>query len=109
MASDLIINVTDADFKANVLDSDTPVLVDFWATWCAPCRALAPKVEAIASEYAGKLAVAKVDIDKNRKTAMNYNVRSIPTVLVFKGGEVVGQVVGNVDQDRLKALVTSAM
>ena len=109
MASDLIKNVTDADFQANVLDSDTPVLVDFWATWCAPCRALAPKVEAIATQYEGRVTVAKVDIDKNRKTAMNYNVRSIPTVLVFKGGEVVGQVVGNVDQARLDALVTGAL
>ncbi|MCP4803878.1 MAG: thioredoxin [Proteobacteria bacterium] len=107
--SDLIKNVGDADFQSEVLDNDTPVLVDFWATWCAPCRALAPKIEKLAAEYGGKLKVVKVDIDKNRKTAMSYNVRSIPTVLVFKGGDVVGHKVGNVPEADLASLVSGAM
>lgn len=102
-------NVGDADFQAEVLDNDTPVLVDFWATWCAPCRALAPKIEELAGQYGDKLKVVKVDIDKNRKTAMSYNVRSIPTVLVFKGGDVVGHKVGNVPKDDLDSLISSAM
>ena len=107
--SDLIKNVGDADFQSEVLDNDTPVLVDFLATWCAPCRALAPKIEKLANEHGGALKVVKVDIDKNRKTAMSYNVRSIPTVLVFKGGEVVGHKVGNVPEGDLAALVNGAL
>ncbi|HJN77016.1 MAG TPA: thioredoxin [Myxococcota bacterium] len=107
--SDNIKNVGDANFEAEVLGAETPVLVDFWATWCAPCKALAPKVEAIANDYAGRVRVVKVDIDSNRRTAMNYNVRSIPTVLLFKGGEVVGHSVGNVDRGRLAAMVEEAL
>jgi len=107
--SDKIKNVGDADFDAEVLSAETPVLVDFWATWCAPCKALAPKVEAIANDYEGRVRVVKVDIDSNRRTAMNYNVRSIPTVLLFKDGEVVGHSVGNVDQGRLTAMVEEAL
>ena len=107
--SDNIKSVGDGDFEQEVLQAETPVLVDFWATWCAPCKALAPKVEAIANDYAGRVRVVKVDIDSNRRTAMNYNVRSIPTVLLFKGGEVVGHSVGNVDQGRLTAMVEDAL
>ena len=109
MASDLIINVTEADFKAQVLDSDQPVLVDFWATWCAPCKALAPKIADVAGDFDGRARVVKLDIDKNRKIAMNYNVRSIPTLIVFKNGEAVGSAVGNVDKAKIAQLLSEAL
>jgi len=109
MASDLIINVTEADFQAHVLDSDQPVLVDFWATWCAPCKALAPKIADVAGAFEGRARVVKLDIDKNRKIAMNYNVRSIPTPIVFKNGEAVGSAVGNVDKDKIEQMLTEAL
>ena len=109
MASDLITNVTESDFQAEVLNSDVPVLVDFWATWCAPCKALAPKIAAVAEDYKGQARVVKLDIDKNRKIAMNYNVRSIPTLIVFKNGEAVGHAVGNVDQGKIAALIADAV
>ncbi len=107
--SDLVSYVNDGTFDAEVLNSDTPVLVDFTATWCGPCKALAPKLDAIATEYAGKARVVKVDIDQSRKTAMNYNVRSVPTLLMFKGGNVTGQEIGNVDKSKLNKLVDNAL
>jgi thioredoxin 1 len=90
------VEVTDANFKAEVLESTTPVLLDFWAEWCAPCKMVAPVVEEIAKEYAGKLKVGKVDVDSNQQTSMQYGIRSIPTLLIFKNGRVVEQVVGAV-------------
>ena len=95
MASDNVTNTTDGSFSSDVLESDTPVLVDFWATWCGPCKAIAPHVEAVADELAGKAKVVKMDIDSNPQTPAKYGIRSIPTLLVFKGGEVVDQLVGN--------------
>ncbi len=95
MASDLISDTTDDAFKSEVLESDLPVLVDFWATWCGPCRALAPHVEAIAHDFKGKLRVVKLDIDTNPKTPADYGIRGVPTLLVFKGGELVDKMVGN--------------
>lgn len=95
MASANIHNSTDADFKADVLDSQVPVLVDFWATWCGPCRAIAPHLETLANEFEGKLKVVKVDIDSNPKTPGSFGVRSIPTLLLFKGGELADKIVGN--------------
>lgn len=86
--------VTDSSFEADVLKSDTPVLVDFWATWCGPCRAVAPVIEKLAEDYAGKVKVRKLDTDANQATAMRYNIRSIPTILLFKGGKPVDVVVG---------------
>jgi thioredoxin 1 len=88
------IELTDANFQIEVLKSDVPVLVDFWAVWCGPCQMVAPVVEEIASEYAGKLKVGKVDVDNNRQTAGSFGIRSIPTLFLYKGGEVVETVVG---------------
>jgi len=93
MAGD-VVEITDSDFKQQVLESTEPVLVDFWATWCAPCRAIAPVVEELASRHKGKLKVAKVNIDDNQDTPQLYGIRSIPTLLLFKGGQVVDQIVG---------------
>ena len=88
--------VNDADFQNEVLNSAVPVLVDFWAIWCGPCKMIAPIVEELAGEYDGKLKVAKMDVDANPRTAMQYGIRSIPTLMVFKSGQVVEQIVGAV-------------
>jgi thioredoxin 1 len=94
MASDLITNTSDSTFKADVIDADKPVLVDFWAQWCGPCRSLAPHLEAIAGAHAG-VKIVKLNIDENRLTAQKYRVTSIPLLLVFKNGEIVEKLVGN--------------
>lgn len=96
------LEMTDANFDSEVLKSETPVLVDFWAVWCGPCKMIAPVVEELANEYQGKLKVGKVDVDNNQQVAMKFGIRSIPTLLVFKGGKVVEQIVGAVPK---KALV----
>ena len=87
-------DVTDATFEAEVLKSDTPAIIDFWAEWCAPCRAIAPIVKELAAQYGGRVKVVKMNIDENQSTPARYGVRSIPTVLAFKGGVVVDQVTG---------------
>jgi thioredoxin 1 len=109
MASPNVIEVTDSNFEAEILKSSLPVLVDFWAVWCAPCRAIAPHVEAIANDYAGKLRVGKLDIDSNPEVPSQFEVRSIPTLLVFKEGKVVGQIVGAVPRAKLEDLVKKAL
>jgi len=109
MASENIIEVTDANFQSEILNSSTPALVDFWAAWCAPCRAIAPHVEALAKEYDGKLRVGKCDIDANQVFAAQYDIRSIPTLLVFKEGKVVGQVVGAVPRARIEDMIKKAL
>ncbi|MEB3015223.1 thioredoxin [Capnocytophaga gingivalis] len=90
----MALQITDASFEEVVLKSDKPVLVDFWATWCGPCRMLGPVIEEIATEYEGRVVVGKVDVDSNQDYAAKYGVRNIPTVLVFQNGEVVGRQVG---------------
>ena len=109
MAGAEVMTIGDGDFSKEVLQSDKPVLVDFWATWCAPCRAIAPAVEELATQYKGRLKVAKVNIDDNQDTPQQYGIRSIPTLLVFKGGKVVGQIVGAVPKSRLEAAITKAI
>lgn len=94
-----VLEVSDATFDQEVLRSEQPVLVDFWAVWCGPCKAIAPIVDSVATSYAGKLKVAKVNVDENGATPSRYGVRGIPTLLFFKGGKVADQVVGYVSQD----------
>lgn len=93
--------VSDASFESEVLKSTVPVLVDFWATWCGPCKTIAPVVEEIATEYAGKLKVVKVDVDSNPETSMKFGIRSIPTLMIFKGGVVVEQLIGAMPKKNL--------
>ncbi|MBI4467536.1 MAG: thioredoxin [Acidobacteria bacterium] len=100
-----ILNVTDGSFENDVLKSDLPVLVDFWAEWCGPCRMLAPTVEDLARDYNGKLRVAKLNVDENIATPERYGIRGIPTLLLFKGGQVKDQIVGNYPRDHIEKVL----
>lgn len=101
MAGANTVTLTDEGFDSDVLQSDVPVLVDFWAIWCGPCRMMAPVIDEIADDYAGKAKVGKLDVDSNPQSASRYQVRGIPTLLLFKGGEVVEQLVGAVPKERV--------
>ncbi|HXB61609.1 MAG TPA: thioredoxin [Acidobacteriaceae bacterium] len=109
MASEFVFEVNDADFDKEVLQSATPVLVDFWAAWCGPCRALAPVVDEIAKQYNGKLRVAKMDVDRNAATPGKYGIRGIPALLLFKGGKVADQIVGFVPKDTIDKSITKVL
>jgi thioredoxin 1 len=108
MASENIQQATDSTFD-QLVKAPTPVLVDFWAEWCMPCKRIAPTLDQLATEYAGKLTVAKMNVDENSDVPMRFGIRSIPTLMLFKGGEMVDTVVGAVDKDTLKKMVDRHM
>lgn len=103
------IALTDDNFSEEVLDSQLPVLVDFWAAWCGPCRMVAPIVEELATEYDGKAKIAKLDVDAAQKTAMEFGIRSIPTLLIFKGGKVSDQVIGAIPKEQIAEKLDAAL
>jgi thioredoxin 1 len=105
MASEKTQTFTDANFQQAVLSAPTPVLVDFWAEWCGPCRMIAPHVEAVATELDGKAVIGKLNVDENPAIVSKYSIRGIPALLLFKGGELVDSLVGATDKTRIKALV----
>jgi thioredoxin len=105
MASENVKTFTDGDFEEVVVKANEPVLVDFWAEWCAPCRRLAPAVDAVATDLKGRLTVGKLNVDENPNTAFKYSIRGIPTLLLFKDGQIVESVVGLVDKDELRRTV----
>ncbi|OGT79751.1 MAG: thioredoxin [Gammaproteobacteria bacterium RIFCSPLOWO2_02_FULL_52_10] len=105
--SESIIHVTDSSFEDEVLSSDKPVIVDYWAEWCGPCKMIAPLLDELADEYKGKLTVAKINIDENQETPQKYAVRGIPTLMIFKNGEIAGTKVGAMSKSQLSAFVDS--
>jgi thioredoxin 1 len=109
MAGQGVLEVNDANFDQEALRSEQPVLVDFWAVWCGPCKAIAPIVDNVAATYAGKLKVAKVNVDQNGATPSRYGIRGIPALLFFKGGKVADQIVGYVPQDVIEEKVKSLL
>jgi thioredoxin 1 len=104
-----LVHVNDKTFASEVLSSDVPVLVDFWATWCGPCRSISPIVEELAKEFSGRVKVTKLNVDENPATPTQYGVRGIPTLILFKGGKIFDQIVGAVPKARLKAVIEKAL
>ena len=104
-----VIHITDSSFEEEVLKSDMPVIVDYWAEWCGPCKAIAPILEEIAGEYQGKLVVAKMDVDENQQTPQKYVVRGIPTLMIFKNGDVIGTKVGQLSKSQLTTFIDSTI
>ncbi|MDY6854906.1 MAG: thioredoxin [Thermodesulfobacteriota bacterium] len=104
-----LLHLTDDTFSEEILNSDEPAMVDFWAPWCGPCKAVGPIVEELAAEYFEKVKIAKINVDENQKTAAQYSVRSIPTLIMFKGGESVDQIVGLVSKAKLEEMIKKAM
>jgi thioredoxin 1 len=109
MSSELLNTATDGNFESEVLKSDKPVLVDFWAPWCGPCKAIGPIIEEIAAQFKDSLKVMKLNVDDNQKTAVNYAVRSIPTIVLFKEGKVLDTLIGLVPKTRLEDFVKKAL
>jgi len=109
MAGENVLQVTDADFDPQVIKADLPTLVDFWAPWCGPCKAIAPVVNELAAEYAGRVKMCKMNVDENPATPGKYGIRAIPTLILFKGGKVVDQIVGAVGKTQLIALIGKAL
>lgn len=109
MSGETVIHISEGTFEDEVLKSTQPALVDFWAPWCGPCRAIAPILDEIAEEYKGKVKVAKINVDENRKLAGDHGIQSIPTMLLFKDGKVVDKLIGLVPKDRLKALMDKVL
>jgi len=109
MASNDIVTLQDATFDTEVLKSDTPVLVDFWAVWCGPCKAIAPTVEELAKQYKGKVKIAKMDVDEHQQVPQRFGIRSIPTLLVFKGGRVVDTIIGAVSKAKIEESLKKAI
>ncbi len=107
--SDTVLHATDADFSDKVLASDQPVLVDFWAPWCGPCKMIAPALDQLAADYAGKAKIVKVDIDQNQQTALKYHVRSIPMLLLFKDGQVQSTQIGAVGKAQLAQMIDKSL
>lgn len=107
--SDTVLHATDADFDSLVLASDQPVLVDFWAPWCGPCKMIAPALDQLATDYAGRAKIVKVDVDQNQQTALKYHVRSIPMLLLFKGGQIHSQQIGAVGKAQLAQMIDKAL
>jgi len=109
MASTDVVTLQDGTFDAEVLKSDIPVLVDFWAVWCGPCKAVAPAVEGLAKQYKGKVKIATMDVDEHQQVPQQYGIRSIPTLLLFKGGRVVDTIVGAVPKSKLEDSLKKAL